>query len=84
MTLHKLLANAADRLSEAGARIERARMAPFDANQTKEWLEALTQYVLALNDIQSLNNESVHEKLHELAGRVGLKHFPGGPEARPR
>jgi hypothetical protein len=39
------------------------------------WLEALTAYCEALADIQTYNNESIHEKLHELAGRVGLKKF---------
>ena len=76
MTLRKLVEGATERLSEANARIERAKEGPLDAERTKEWLEALTQYVTALGEIHTLTNESVHEKLHELAGRAGLKHFP--------
>jgi hypothetical protein len=40
-------------------------------------LAALTDYAEALKDIQEYSNESVHEKLHQLAGRVGLRKFPG-------
>ncbi len=82
MTLHRLLEAAAERLNDAGIRIEELREEPADLATMKAWLEALTQYVTALGEIQTLNNESLHEKLHELAGRVGLKHFPGGPESR--
>ncbi|GKS60204.1 hypothetical protein YTPLAS18_37310 [Nitrospira sp.] len=76
MTLHKLLEGATERLTEAATRIERIQDGPLDAERTKLWLEALTQYVTALGEIQTINNESVHEKLHELAGRAGLKRFP--------
>lgn len=43
------------------------------------WLEALTAYCEALADIHTYNNESVHEKLHALAGRTGLRKFPPTP-----
>ena len=29
-----------------------------------------------LSEVQAYCNESVHEKLHELAGRIGLRKFP--------
>ncbi len=79
MTLHKLLESAADRLNDAALRIEQAREAPASPEQLTKWMEALTQYVMALSEIHTLNNESIHEKLHELAGRAGLRQFPGGP-----
>ena len=47
----------------------------------KVWLEALTDYCLALSEVQSYHNESVHEKLHELAGRAGIRPFPGSGSA---
>lgn len=40
------------------------------------WLESLTAYCEALADIHTYNNESIHEKLHALAGRMGLRKFP--------
>jgi hypothetical protein len=40
-----------------------------------EWLTALTDYTFTLSEIHQLNNESIHEKLHEVAGRVGMKEF---------
>ncbi len=82
MTLHRLLEAAAERLKDAAVRIEQIREEPPSREQTKVWLDALTQYVLALSDIQTLNNESVHEKLHELAARAGVRHFPGSGEPR--
>ncbi len=79
MTLHKLLESAADRLNNAALRIEQAREAPASPEQLTQWMEALTQYVMALSEIHTLNNESIHEKLHELAGRAGLRPFPSSP-----
>ncbi len=62
-------------LRAASARIDVARAKPaLDA--LHEWLAALTDFCPAVADIQSFNNESVHEKLHELAGRVGPREFP--------
>lgn len=63
-------------LKAASARIDDARAKPASIDSVHEWLAALTDFCLALSDIQSFNNESVHEKLHELAGRAGLREFP--------
>ena len=71
------------RLDQASARIEAARQRSFSLESLGEWLEALTDFTSALSDIHSFNNESVHEKLHDLAARVGLKTFPG-ERARPQ
>lgn len=75
MTVPKHLEDAAGRLKEASARIEQARRGPISCDNQQVWLVALTDYCEALAELQSYNNESVHEKLHELAGRIGLKKF---------
>jgi hypothetical protein len=72
----RLLDEAASRMEAASRRIEEARGGR--ASEEREWLEALTEFVLALADVQRFSNESVHEKLHELAARSGMKKFPRG------
>ncbi len=82
MTVPKLLEEAVGRLKEASFLIEQAREKPSTLESQREWLGALTDYSLALSEVQEYNNESVHEKLHELAARVGLKQFPSGRPSR--
>ena len=77
MSVPKHLAEAVAMLKEASFRIDEARHGPVTCENQKVWLEALTDYCLALSEVQSYNSESVHEKLHELAGRAGVKPFPG-------
>lgn len=76
MSLGKQLEQAAVRLKDAARRIEQARAKPASAESQQEWLAALTDYTTALSDIQEFNNESLHEKLHALSGRAGLRQFP--------
>ena len=76
MTVSKHLAEAAAKLKEASFRIDEARQGPVTCENQKIWLEALTDNCLALSEVQSYNNESVHEKLHELAGRTGGQAVP--------
>ena len=76
MSVPKHLAEAAGKLKEASFRIDEARQGPVTCENQKVWLEAVTDYCLALSEVQSYNNESVHEKIHELAGRVGIRPFP--------
>ncbi|MEW6324217.1 MAG: hypothetical protein AB1515_02400 [Nitrospirota bacterium] len=76
MTLPKHLEDAAEQLKEAAWRIDQAREKPASADSLREWLEALTDFSFALSEIQQVNNESIHEKLHELAGRRGFKGAP--------
>lgn len=76
MTLGKQLEQAATRLKDAARKIEQARAKPASLESQQEWLAALTDYATALSDIQEFNNESMHEKLHALAGRAGLRQFP--------
>ena len=78
MTVSKHLDNAAARMKEASFRIEAARQGPVTCENQNVWLEALTDYCVALSEVQAYCNESVHEKLHELAGRTGLRKFPAG------
>jgi hypothetical protein len=78
MTVPKHLDNAAARMKDASFRIEAARQGPVTCENQKAWLEALTDYCVALSEVQAYCNESVHEKLHELAGRTGLRNFPAG------
>ncbi len=78
MAVPKLLEEAVTRLKAASFRIEEAREKPVTLESQQEWLGALTDYSYALSEIQEYNNESIHEKLHELAARVGLKQFPSG------
>ena len=79
MTVPKHLEEAAARLKDASLRIAAVRELPFTAENQRAWLEALSDFCVALSDIQTYNNESVHEKLHELAGRIGLRRFPAPP-----
>lgn len=78
MTVPKHLDDAAAKMKEATFRLEEARQGPATCENQKVWLEALTEYCLALSEVQAYCNESVHEKLHELAGRAGLRKFPAG------
>ncbi|WP_455379550.1 hypothetical protein [Petrachloros mirabilis] len=75
MTVSRHLEEAAERLQRASALINQVRNGPVNCENQNQWLGALTDYCQALADIQTFNNESIHEKLHELAGLVGLKKF---------
>ena len=75
MTVPRHLEEAAARLQEAEGKIASAREGPDSFENQRVWLEALTAYCKALADIHTYNNESIHEKLHELAGATGLKKF---------
>ena len=82
MSVPKHLAEAAAKLNETLFRIDEARQGPVTCENQKVRLEALTDNCPALSEVQSYNNESVHEKLHELAGRTGVKPFFGSGTAR--
>jgi hypothetical protein len=73
MTIAKHLEAAVAQLEDAQAKIDEVRAKPATMENLKEWLEALTKASRALSDIQSFNNESVHEKLHALSDRLGMK-----------
>ena len=72
------LREAASRAEDAMRRIEMARESAFTPETSRVWLLALTDYVSALTDLHRFTNESIHEKLHELARhlRVDLESTP--------
>ena len=76
MALPKHLTESVSKLEQAASRIEEARAKPVTLESLQEWLMALTDYSMTVSEIHQLNNESIHEKLHELAGRIGLRKFP--------
>jgi hypothetical protein len=76
MTVSRHVEEAAQRLKEAVRQIALAREGPDSVQNQRAWLEALTVYCEALADIHTYNNESIHEKLHALAGHIGLRKFP--------
>lgn len=76
MAVPKHLEEAVARLKEASVRIDAARGKPLTLESLQEWLIGLTDFSQALSEIQEYTNESVHEKLHEIAGRLGLRRFP--------
>ncbi len=82
MAVPQHLDEAVIKLKAAAYRIDQVREQPFTPESQREWLGALTDLSLALADIQEYNNESVHEKLHELASRIGLKEFPSSVRSR--
>jgi hypothetical protein len=79
MTVSRHVEEAAGKLKEAARQIALAREGPATCENQRIWLEALTAYCEALADMQTYNNESVHEKLHTLSGRTGLRKFPSSP-----
>lgn len=83
MPVPKHLDEAASRLEGAAIRIERARSAPTSLDSLREWLEAITEYADALSDLHRFTNESVHEKLHELAARLNVGDVLGGSASPP-
>lgn len=73
MSLQRQLEDAVERLEIASARVSDLRARPDSPEAVREWLEALTDMISATSDIQALNDESIHEKLHALAARMGLE-----------
>ena len=76
MPVRKQIDAAATRLKDARLRIGHARSRAATVESQQEWLEALTDFVEALADIHTFNNDDLHEKLHHLAGRSGLRQLP--------
>ena len=70
MAVPQHLEDAVNRLKDASWRIDQARPKASTIEHLRKWLIALTDFSVALSDIQRYNNESIHEKLHELAGRM--------------
>jgi hypothetical protein len=73
MTVPKHLEEAVGRLKAASQLIEGIREQPPTHANLAAWLAALTDFAMAQADIQAFGNESVHEKLHQLADAMQLK-----------
>lgn len=73
MSLPMHLDEAVTRMKDASARIEQMRAQPASLDTLRDWIAALSDFCFALADIQTFNNESVHEKLHELAERTHVR-----------
>jgi len=73
MALPKHLEEAATRMTDAARRIDEARKEPLGLEGLRDWLAALTDYARALADVHQCTNESLHEKLHALAGHAGFE-----------
>ena len=75
MTVSRHVEEAVEKLKEAEKQIAFAREGANTCENQRIWLEALTAYCQALADVHTYNNESIHEKLHELGGLAGVKKF---------
>lgn len=78
MTVSEHLVDAARRLELAEKQIVLAKDDSATLENHHRWLSALTEYVIALSDVQRFTNESVHEKLHDFADRWRVPTFPAG------
>jgi hypothetical protein len=67
MALTQLMNAASDRMEAAAVKLRRVRQGPFTPSGLQEWLNALTDYALALGEVQAFSQESIHEKLQLLA-----------------
>ena len=70
MSLPKHLEEAAARLEEASFRVAELRSRPPTLEGLQAWLAALTDYCEAISEVQRLDNQSIHEKLHAIAGLI--------------
>lgn len=75
---------AAKRYEEAAWRVDLARQKRASGAAAREWLEALTELVLALGDVEHTNAELVQERLDLLARFVGIDRFVSSQVGRRR
>jgi hypothetical protein len=73
MSVSSHLEQAVSRIERAQEIIQEVRRAPATLESQATWLAALTDLCAAMLDVQTFNNESVHEKLHLLGGRIGMR-----------
>lgn len=66
MAVTKLMFAASEKMEGAARRLHEAREHPSSPTALQEWLTALTDYVLALGEVQEYSQQSVHEKLQRL------------------
>jgi hypothetical protein len=70
MAVTELMRTSAERMERAEAKLKEAREAPFTPSGLHAWLSALTDYALALGEVQEYSQESIHEKLQALGREV--------------
>ena len=75
MAIPRHLEEAVARLQASQTIIHQMRTKKTIPEDVRRWLEALSDACAAITDIESYNNESVHEKLHRLADHMRLKDF---------
>jgi hypothetical protein len=75
--LTELVQQALRRLENAERRIQRAREAPSTPENMREWLEAVSDFAHALSEIQELDRESLHHRLDQVSGALGLERPAG-------
>ena len=69
MALEKQFQEAIDRLRMASGRIGEVRTKPATHDALQEWLAALTDYVLALEEVHDLNMEALQEHVQDMVQR---------------
>lgn len=79
MALLKHLEEAAERLKRASARMNAARTKSPSPENLHDWLDALTEYTVALSDLHDLNMEAIQERLDKLEARQRQIGPPTGP-----
>jgi hypothetical protein len=70
MAMTKTMEAAANKMEAASTRMRELREGPFTPGNLKDWLEALTDYALALGEVQEYSQQSIHEKLQALARQL--------------
>jgi hypothetical protein len=81
MATTQLMRSAAERMEQAEKKLREVRESSFTPSALKEWLETLTDYVLAMAEVQEYGQQSVHEKLQAM-GRQLHRPLPPGPKRR--
>lgn len=81
MSTPELMKTAATRMEAAAKKLAEARELPFTPGALKQWMEALTEYALALGEVQQYSQQSIHEKLQAVGREL---HRPAAPEAKRR
>lgn len=72
MAVPRHVDDAVERMRIAQERIAIAREKPSSVKSQAEWLEALTDFVTTLAEIQEYANESLVESLSDIGQRAGV------------
>ena len=80
MPLPEHMQQALSRLERADLKVKSASRKPDSPERIEEWLEGLTEYVLALSDLHELDREDLANELGVIKARLGLD---ASPPTRP-